>query len=96
MSWFSTVSNAPLVEVQKREYNNGVWIVATGTQYTQSVVTQEWERRGLTDTAADTYLTALADSGYSAVKTPMSTTRSILVSSPTLHVRPRDSALART
>jgi hypothetical protein len=47
MSWFSTVSNAPLVEIQ------------------------EWERRGLTDTAADTYLTALADSGYSGTKTPI-------------------------
>jgi hypothetical protein len=71
MSWFSTVSNAPLVEVQQRKYNNGLWVVATGDQYTQSVVIQEWERRGLTDTAADTYLTALADSGYSATKTPI-------------------------
>ncbi len=65
MAFYNTYTNAPNVLVNDTEILESMIILTTptATQYTRTVTNEEYERRGLTDSAKDACMTAEAASG---------------------------------
>lgn len=65
MAWYSVVANAPKVLVSESEIVESAFAITTTiTQFTRTVSTLEYEKRGLTDSAKDTYMGTEATAGH--------------------------------
>ena len=58
MAFFQPASGAPKVEIAKREIREFQYAIAIATQYHRDITIVEYEKRGMTNAAADSYLTA--------------------------------------
>lgn len=68
MAWFTSSSSAPKVQVAKSEIVHGSFAIATATSYSQTETTVQYEKRGMTSSAADSYVTAQASAGNNPQK----------------------------
>lgn len=71
MAWFTADSDAPTVEISKSETLEYAVLVSDNTRYVQTRTLTQWETRGLTNTAANTFVTAKATAEQNPVKTPI-------------------------
>ena len=69
MAWFTTSASAPKVQVAKRELVNRFY--APASSYSQTYDVTEYEKRGMTSAAADSYATAQATAGNNPQKFPI-------------------------
>ena len=70
MAWLDT-TDAPKVETAKREVRSYFYDLANGKFYHRDSTIIEYEKRGMTNTAANTYLTAQAASNHNPQKVPV-------------------------
>lgn len=71
MAFFTTSSSAPKVEIAKREIREYSYAIAVGTQYHRDITITEYEKRGMDNGAADSYVTAQKTANNNPQKVPI-------------------------